>query len=171
MEFNATVKSDPAGILKGGFKATLGPDGLRMERKKQPPVLVGRGTAATYQSGNMLTVALPGRAVTIAVTKFPAYQARLARGVAEYLRGERATFEDADVKMEWYLLVPAILPFGIMILTRGGAIWGALGGAVAVGCLYVAQVESMPKLARLVLIAVINAALYAAIYALVATAA
>ncbi|MEN6303866.1 MAG: zinc ribbon domain-containing protein [Armatimonadia bacterium] len=35
-----------------------------------------------------------------------------------------------NAQMEWYLWAPAVLPMGIMIFTRGGAIWGAMGGAL-----------------------------------------
>jgi hypothetical protein len=48
---------------------------------------------------------------------------------------------------------------------------GLLGGIAAAGCLAIAQAESMPRMARLGLIVLINAVLYAGILALVMQAA
>jgi hypothetical protein len=169
MQFNVAVKEDSAGQLKGSYQCTAGPDGLHLSRKRQDVLIVPRGAGAIRTGSNRITVHVAGRTLVLAVSKFPAYQGRLADGVAAYLRGERelSAGDEGEFKLEPYLLVPAVLPFGIMILTRGGAIWGALGGVVAVACLALAQVESMPRVARLGLILLINAALYGMIFSLV----
>jgi hypothetical protein len=170
MQFNAAVKSDSTGMLKGTYQCTAAPDGLQLARKKQTVVVIPRGTAATLTGSNQVTVQTPGGTLVLAVSKFPAYQGRLAGAVAAFLRGERDLANEAEFKLEPYLLVPAVLPFGIMIVTRGGAIWGALGGGVAVACLAIAQLESIPRLGRLAIILLINVALYAGIIAMMSAA-
>jgi hypothetical protein len=105
--------------------------------------------------------------LTLAVNKFGTYQQRIAREVVGYLTGARTTMpEAAEFKLEPYMLVPAVLPLGIMIVTRGGAIWGAIGGALAALCVFVAQAEELPKAARLAIIVLVNAAAYAGVIAM-----
>jgi hypothetical protein len=168
LQFKATIKSDPAKRLSGSYQCTSTPEGIRIEKKKENPLTLRPGTPAHRNVGNIVDVRFGDRTVSMAIAKFPAYQTRLADAVAAFLRGERGDLQDGEFKIEWYLLVPAILPFGIMILTRGGAIWGALGGVVAFACLALVQVESIPKIGRLLLILGVNAMLYAAIVTLVA---
>lgn len=169
MQFNAIVKSDTSGQLKGQYQCTAAADGLHLARKKQAVVVIPRGTPATHTGSNLVTVDSPTGQLTMAITKFPAYQKRLAAAVASFVSGGRELPSDAEFKLEPYLLIPAVLPFGIMIVTRGGALWGVVGGLVAVGCLAVAQVESLPRIARLGLMLLINAVLYAVIIAMMAS--
>jgi hypothetical protein len=160
MQFNAAVKSDSAGQLKGSYQCTVEPGGLHLARKKQTQLVIPRRTYAARTGSNQVAVQMGGRSIVLAINRFATYQSRLADAVAAYLRGERQLATAAEFKIEPYLLLPAVLPFGIMVLTRGGAIWGALGGIIAVVCLTVAQMEAMPRAARLGLIILINAALY-----------
>jgi hypothetical protein len=170
MQFNAAVKSDSTGRLKGQYQCTPAPDGLHLARKKQTVLVLPRGVRATHTGSNQIAVESSAGHLVLAISKFPAYQGRLAAAVAGFLRGERDLATDAEFKLEPYLMIPAVLPFGIMIVTRGGAIWGGLGGVVAVICLAIAQYEPIPRMARLGLILGINVALYAAIIALMASA-
>lgn len=55
----------------------------------------------------------------------------------------------------------------IMIVTRGGAIWGALGGGVGGLCLKVAQAQSLPVPLRIVICTAVTAALWVGIVMLV----
>lgn len=66
-----------------------------------------------------------------------------------------------------WLYVPSVLPLGIMIVTRGGAIWGALGACLVGLNLKIARSESLPLAARLGLVLAITAAAYGAVVALV----
>jgi hypothetical protein len=170
VRFKAKVKADSANQLRRTLRAVVAPEGIQLTAKNQPVLTIPRPTPAAHDGGNLLSVDLPGRRLTLAVSKFPAYQTRTAAYLAEYLRGRRATLIDEDVRLEPYLLVPAVLPFGIMLLTRGGAIWGALGGGIAFGCLAIAQNESMPKAGRIAVMLLINAVLYAVIIFLVIAA-
>ncbi len=56
----------------------------------------------------------------------------------------------------------------IMIATRGGAVWGALGGGVGGACLKISQNRQIPVLARFLVCAAITAVLWGVILALVA---
>src|SRR3954471_20027375 len=115
MQFNAAVKSDPARQLKGTFKGSVVPGGVQLVHKKLGTMLVPVGTAAQHEGGNRITATLDGRPVSLAVSKFPSYQARLARALVGYLRGERGALDESEFKMELYLMIPAVLPLGIMI--------------------------------------------------------
>jgi hypothetical protein len=172
MEFGAAVKSDSAGQLRGGVRCKLTPGGLSVQKGKSGmPVMIPRGAPARYDGGSRFSVDAGGRMLTLAVSKFGSYQQRIAREIAAYLSGARSNMPDVgEFKLEPYLLVVSILPFGIMAVTQGGAIWGAVGGVVAVGCLALAQAEQMPKAARLGLILLINVVVYAVVIAMVMAA-
>jgi hypothetical protein len=169
MQFNAKVKADPTGQLSGSYQCTVAGDALRLQRKKQTVLSIPRGTRAMRSASNQIAVQLPTGPLVLALGKFAVYPGKLAEGVAAFLRGDRDALNESEFKIEPYLLVPALLPFGIMILTRGGAIWGALGGLVAVACLAIAQIESVPRAGRAALILLINVAIYGAILSLVRT--
>jgi hypothetical protein len=172
MQFNAKVKSDPSGQLTGSYQCTVTPDALLLQRKKQTVMSIPRGTTAMRTTAaNEIAIRLPSGPLVLALGKFAVYPSKLADAVAAFLSGSRATVDQADVKIEPYLLIPSVAPFGIMILTRGGAIWGALGGGVACACLAIAQAESIPRPGRAALILIINVALYAGILTLVTAAA
>jgi hypothetical protein len=171
MQFNAKVKSDPTGQLSGSYQCTVTADALLLQRKKQTVMSIPRGTPTTRTpAANEIAVQLPTGPLVLALGKFAVYPTKLADAVAAFLSGSRPTVDQADVKIEPYLLIPSVAPFGIMILTRGGAIWGALGGGIACACLAIAQAESVPRAGRVALILVINVALYAGIIALVMAA-
>jgi len=167
MQFNATIKSDSAGILRGGVKCSLTASGLTLAKRKIPTLLVPVGTDAISSRGNVVHVALPDRQIAFAVQKFGSYQGRLADDVAGFLRAERPEPVEADYKLQPYLLALSLLPIGIMILTGGGALWGAIGGAVAMACLVVAQNDRMPIAIRVLFILAICGMLYAVMFLMV----
>ncbi len=156
--FKAAVKEDPRKALKGVLQASVGPEGLRLRQGKKVDLLVPRGSAAEYLDENKLAVEAEGCTLTLAVHKFGSYQARIARDVAGFLAGARRGLDPASYRLEWYLYLPAVLPFGIPVITGAagagafaGAFWGALGFGLAAGCFTIAQVEKLPKAARLAL--------------------
>lgn len=167
MEFNATVKGDSLGQLRGGVKCAVTSGGLTVTKGKNPPLLIPIGTSAAAEGRSVLRVMLPDRQLSLAVQKFGAYQGRIAADVAAYLRGERQALAAGDYRLEPYLLVLSFLPFGIMILTRGGALWGAIGGGLAMLCLVVSQNEKLPILVRLLIVLGISACLYGLVLMLV----
>lgn len=171
MEFGAAVKLDSMGQLRGAVRCTVTPQGLSVAKGKAPPLLVPVGTPARHEGGSRMVIKAGGRVLTLSVSKFGSYPQRIARDVAAFLRGERpAPLAAREYKIEPYLLVPSLLPFGIMAVTGGGAIPGAIGGALAVACLAVAQVETLHKAARLAIILAITAAAYGVTISLVAAA-
>lgn len=56
---------------------------------------------------------------------------------------------------------------GILVLTRGGAVWGAAGGAVGGVCLKVSQSRQLPLAAKLAICSALTAGLWALIWLLV----
>jgi hypothetical protein len=167
MQLNARVKSDQSGHLRGNYQCIVAADGLQLQRKKQTVMVIPRGTRAHRTAFNQLTVELPTGPFVLNIGKFASYQGRLIEAIAAFLRGERDSINESEFKIEPYLLAPAVLPFGIMIVTRGGAIWGGLGGIIAVACIAVAQLEAIPRIGRLAIILLINVVLYALIISLV----
>src|SRR5689334_14989458 len=125
MQFNVAVKSDSRGRLKGAYQGKVESDGLHLQRKGRDEVVIARGSDAKHVGANRVEVAMPdGAIVAFAVSRFGIYQSRLAAQLAAFLRGERRDLGDgSEFKLEPLLLIPAVLPFGIMLLTRGGAIW------------------------------------------------
>ena len=47
MDFNASISSTPPGPIKGAFKATLVPEGIRFNQGKKKEFLLPRATQAT----------------------------------------------------------------------------------------------------------------------------
>jgi hypothetical protein len=171
MQFNAKVKSDPSGQLSGAYQCTVTADALLLQRKKQTVLSIPRGTPTWHPAGNEISIKRPVGPLVLTVGRFAVYPSKLADAVAAFLSGKSPTINQGDVKIEPYLLIPSVAPFGIMILTRGGAIWGAVGGGIACACIAIAQAESIPRPGRAALILAINVALYAGIIALVSAAA
>ena len=150
LEVKVVIKKDPDKVLDGTYQALVTSRGLKLSKKKERPVLIPIGTPARYVGGNRLTVTLDGRQVEIRVSQFLIYQKRLAKDLAKYLKSKKR-LNPAGYKMEWYLLIPVILPIGIPIITLGGAIPGALGFGLAAGCYALVQVEEMPLVLRILL--------------------
>jgi len=150
LEFKVVIKNDPDKVLDGTYQATVTSKGLKLSRKKEKPVLIPIGTPARYPGGNRLTVTLDERQVEIRVSRFLFYQKRLAKDLAKYLKSKKQ-LDPAGYKMEWYLLIPVILPIGIPVITLGGAIPGALGFGLAAGCYALVQVEELSLVLRIIL--------------------
>lgn len=163
---NVWIKSDSAGAIRGVMKSSATPQGLLLE-KGSDVLTLPIGSPAQHAGRNIVSASVDGRNVTFAVKKFGTYQDRFARDVAAWLRGERPAPQDNDYKLEPYLLLLAFLPFGIMIVTRGGAIWGGIGGALAMLCFVVAQNEKLSLAVRVLVMLLISAAAYSAVIALV----
>lgn len=72
--------------------------------------------------------------------------------------------EDDQPKWGYAFMVACI---AIMIATRGGAIWGALGGGVGGLCLKISQSTNIPLAGRIAACTAITIALWAAIITLV----
>jgi hypothetical protein len=69
--------------------------------------------------------------------------------------------------LPWYLFLPAILLLGIPILTRGGAIPGAIGGGLAAAAFAVAARKTWPTILRVVISLLFSVVGYAALAAFV----
>jgi len=69
--------------------------------------------------------------------------------------------------MEWYLLIPVILPLGIPVITLGGAIPGALGFGLAAGCYALIQVEELSLVLRIILALALAGLGYGALIAMI----
>ena len=169
MRFRATVKSDPARRMKGTYLCKIVPEGIQLQKRFQKFLFPHR-TPAKYTQGNVIEVFLPTGMVTLAINGFYTYQERLAEAVVEFLRGERDALDAPEFRIEWFFIAASFLPFGIMILTRGGALGGIVAAMVVLGCIALSQVEGYSRVTRLILILLINAAFYAVVYYLVAGA-
>jgi len=82
----------------------------------------------------------------------------------------KEVYDDGSAKPKpppWgYAFLVACL--AIMVLTKGGAIWGALGGALGMGCVKVSANQDMPVGARVGICLAITATLWIGVGILVA---
>jgi hypothetical protein len=167
MKFKLTVKADPDRKLKGVFEATLNDEGLKVKQGKKHNYLVPIGSRAIYDGKNIIVLEIDEREVEFKVMQFGAYQHRLARDVVAYLKGKKERLNPKRYKLEWYLLAPAVLPFGIPILTLGGALPCAIGFGTAGGCVVIAQQDKWPVPLRLGLILGLTVVAYIVTFLLV----
>jgi WD40 repeat protein len=151
LEFKAVVRNDPDKTLKGIFQCRLTAEGLHMRQGRKHDLSLGVGSRATYLEGNRFALPLGGRIVEFAVTSWGVYQERLARDLCRFLKGERPPLKAGEYTVPRYLFALAVLPMGIPILTRGGALWGALGFGLAAACVGIARREQWPMPVRLLL--------------------
>jgi WD40 repeat protein len=165
-EFKAVVKSDPARLLKGQLKCGVTAEGLRLQQGKKLDLLLPVGTFASGGDGGRFRVQVGGREVELAVASWALYPQRLARDLCAFLGGQRPPLAQQDYAIPPYLYVPAVLPLGIPALTRGGALWGALGFGLAGGCLAIIRREQWPAAARVASALGLSAAGYAVVIAL-----
>jgi len=148
LRFGLRVKADPDKLLRGAFAAEATPEGCRLRQGKKHEFLLPPGTFAEYHNGTRIAVEIDGRVVEFQVVKLGSYQKRLARDVVAFLGGQRPALRAKDYSLEWYLLVPVLLPLAIPILTLGGALPAVIGiGAAAIGY-GIAQVEDWPVAVR-----------------------
>jgi len=160
MEFTARIKSDSAGLLKGAAKCRVNAQGMELIKGAQAAVQIPIGTPAINESKNIVVLPLGERTIQLIVGKFGSYQERLARDLAAFLRSEKPLPLAGDYALEPYLWVLALLPFGIMAVTGGGAIWGGLGGALVAACFAIAQLEKLPLLYRVGMMLIISIIAY-----------
>ncbi len=167
MKFKLAVKADPDRKLKGIFDAELTDEGIRVWQGKKRNFVVPVGARAVYDGKNLVALEIDDREVQFNVVLFGSYQHRLAKDVVAYLKGKRERLHPQHYKLEWYLLVPAVLPFGIPIITLGGALPCAIGFGVGAGCLIIAQQDRWPVPARLAAILGLTVVAYAVTLVLV----
>ncbi len=122
VEFNAVVKHDPYGALKGVLRVRLGPDGLRLRKTGDFDLLLPPGTPARHLVRNKFVVEVDEREVTLAVHRFVLYKARLARDAVALLSGRAGSLDPRGYRLEWYLLAPSFLPLGIPLLALAAAV-------------------------------------------------
>ena len=156
-----TVKvNDPEKALKGAMKAKLTPEGLLLTFKKKE-IHLPAGGGAKYLKSNKLSVPHEGRNLELTVFKPFHYVKRLTRDIADFLDGGLDDIHGPDYRIPWYLIVLAMLPIGIPILTLGGALPALLGGGMTGLSLLIAQREQWSLAVRIVLCFVVAVVAYA----------
>jgi hypothetical protein len=163
MEFNANVKTNPAGVLKGVFKCCVLPQGIHFTQGKNLDFLVPVGTPAEYRGQNKLVLSLPEYQIELQVNRWGAYTFRLTHDLMNFMRGQGGHPQEAAYKMPPYFWALALLPIGIPILTVGGALPGAVGGGLVMVNLSILQREEWPLGARIGGTLAISAVAYAVI--------
>jgi glucose/arabinose dehydrogenase len=166
LTFRATVKDDPDRELKGVFQAKVTDEGLELTQGRKHDILVPVGSRAKYLGGVTFRVEIDGRGVTFRVNQFGTYQNLIARDVAAFLRDEKGPLDPRKYRLEWYLLLPALLPAGIPIITLGGALW-VMAAVVLVGlCVGVVQMRRWPAVLRVLTCVGISLVSYAVLFTL-----
>jgi hypothetical protein len=167
VQFKVTVKTDPDKKFKGFFDAKVTDEGLELRQGKKHDLLVPVGTVAEYEGKNPFMVEIDGREVTFVLAKLGSYQYRLTRDLVAYLNGDKKRLNPKRYKLEWFLIVPAALPFGIPIITLGGGLWFGIAFGVAGGCLGIAQQDKWSVGTRLLAMLALTFVAYAAVIALI----
>jgi hypothetical protein len=141
------VVRDSTHHFRGNIPARLTHEGLCLGREG---FLVRPGACrAVCRRANRIGLEIGERHIETTVSKTGVYGDRLARDLATLLNGERGPIVLGDYRFEWYVWVLALLPVGILVLMRGGAIWGALAGAMIGLALFVAHLDRLPRILRL----------------------
>ncbi|MGD8238968.1 MAG: hypothetical protein PVH68_10480 [Armatimonadota bacterium] len=143
-EFKVGIKSSAGRDLKGNFNCTLTPQGLHMRQRKKHDFLIPLGTPTRYLEKNRLSTYYGSEVIEVTVAKFGSYQDRLARDLTTFMNQQVAYLHPWSYTLPWYFYLLSILPIGIPILTLGGAIPGALGGALCYANFAIAQQEDWP---------------------------
>lgn len=170
LTFGASVKTTPPGVLKGAFQCTVTPYGLHLKQGKQLEFLIPAGTPAEYVKANRMRVTLPDYQIEMTVTRLGSYSYRLTRDVAGFLNGQWGPPQPESYGMPWPLWILAALPAGIPIATLGGAIPGAIGGALVMVNYTLLQNEEWSPALRIGAALGVTAAGYAGFIALVLAA-
>lgn len=144
LQFNAHVRTQPAGAVSGAFKCTVQPQGLHFQSKKQE-FLVATGTPTEHLGNNRVRIHLPDYRMEVAVNAQGVYVKRLARDVALFLSGHGAAPRGDGYRMPGYFMALALAPVGIMAVTLGGALWGALAGGLCALNYGLLQQEEWPQ--------------------------
>jgi hypothetical protein len=159
--FAAKVRNDPDGVLKGAFECRVSAQRIRFQQAGKADLKATIPARARYCDGSTFAVELEGREVEFTINEGTLYGGRLARDVARFLKGKGPMPQREDYKVPLWLYVPAVLPLGIMAVTQGGAIWGALGGGLAAGCIAIVRRDEISAALRLVIVLLLTAIGYA----------
>ena len=167
----AAVKTNPLGTLQGNFQCTLTPHGIVFKQGKKLEFLIPVGTRAEYLKANRMRLHLPEYQIEMTVTRMGAYTFRLTRDLVSFLNGQSAVPQWEDYKLPGYLWALALLPVGIPIMTMGGAIPGAIGGALVMVTLACLQNEEWSLPLRIAAALGVSVVAYVAFFFLVVQAA
>jgi hypothetical protein len=126
------------------------------------------GTPVFHDGGNRIVVELPDRRLHLHVTKTWSYQDRLARDITAFIDGQRdAPRDDGCYDLPWYLGAVSVLPFGIPIMTLGGALPMVAACGLTAACFWVVRNEELPQPLRLLLALGVVALGYLTTFALI----
>jgi hypothetical protein len=154
VKFQVKVVNDPDGEFKGVYQAEVSPAGLTLRKARKEVAALPVGVSARYRDKKQFSLPVEGRDVTLAVSQLNLYQEHLARDVVRFLKGTRNALDAADYTIPWYVLLPALLPVGIIAIgVQFGAIGGGLGGGLGAGLvganLSIVRKRQWPLAARL----------------------
>ena len=156
-----SVLSDSTHQLWGRIPARLTHEGLLLGEDAERCVARPGECAANYRRANRIALEIGTRRIDIKISKPGVYTGRLARDLAELLNSKRGPIRLADYRIEWYVWLLAVIPFGLLVLMRGGALWGALAGVMASVSLLVAHHEQLSRPVRIGAMLGLGAATYA----------
>ena len=142
------VKGHPKASANGRWIGTLSPQGLTLTRKSQV-ISVPVGSQSVYSGDNRLSVPHADGHLYLQIASFGCYQNRLACDLAEWLSGKREMPLESNYSLERSLFALCVLPFGIPVLTLGGALPALVAFGLAALNLKIAQRGEWPKSGRI----------------------
>lgn len=164
------MKTVPPGTLKGAFQVTVTPEGLHFKQGRKLEFLVPAGTPAEYLKANRFRIHLPDYQIELTVTLFGSYTYRLTRDLVAFMNRQMWAPEAGAHRMPWPLWILALLPVGIPLATMGGAIPGAIGGALVMVNYSLLQNEDWAPAVRIGAALAVSAVAYAAFIGLLVSA-
>jgi hypothetical protein len=167
MSFSVEVQKGAVGIAKGTYQVQIHDSGVTLSRSGQEPIAVPVGSSVQVDAKATLQVATDNHEFRMRVLGFTLANQRLAEDLGAFLNKQAPPPNVSEYKIPTYLFVLAVLPFGIMIVTRGGALWGAVGGGLFAVGVAVAKRQELPLAARIAILVLINVLAYGGVIALV----
>ena len=162
------ITSEPKELAKGFWDCQMSEGGIVLTQKDQT-IEVPVGSDVGYPGKNKFSFAHQGGVVHVIINKMGSYQQRLARDMATWLTNQVPMPDPANYKLEWFYYIFAVLPFGIPIITLGGAIPTGLGVGLGFGNLAIAQKEEWPPATRILACIGLAAAGYIAVFLLLSS--
>jgi len=121
---NAKVKSQVGGLRTGNWKVGISSQGMTLWRKNEERVQIATGTPARYLGGSKAIFKVPAGEVELNFNSFVSRDQQFARDMVDWISNPSSAPVPNldDFKLNGWMALLVLLPFGIPFLTLGGAV-------------------------------------------------
>ncbi|MCS7045817.1 MAG: hypothetical protein NZO58_05630, partial [Gemmataceae bacterium] len=131
VKFRALVKTKTAALKKGNYEAAIDEQGMLIKKNRKETIDLPLGTPIAHKGKNLIDVEIDGEWSTIAVMRFRTYNQRFSQALVDFMNGNLKRLDIADYEIPWPMFILVLVPWGIPIITLGGALPIVLGAAVS----------------------------------------